>query len=74
MTQNIQQIREELAKAEVGDTVTFNGSADAEVFHKILFPFIQKLEAQGDVTIAYTHRENRTGRGYIFLAVVKRLR
>lgn len=74
MTQNIQQICEKLAKADVGETVPFNGSADAEVFHKILFPFLQKLEAQGDVRIINAPRENRTAQRYIFMAVVERLR
>lgn len=74
MTQNIQQIRERLVNAEAGDTVTFNGSAYAEVFHKVHFPFLQELEAEGYVAITYTHRENRTGQRYIDLAVVERLR
>lgn len=72
MTQNI---REKLASAEIGATVGFtaNDAPSPEVFHKVHFALLRKLEAEGRIKITYKEQENVTGHRYIAVVTVKRL-
>lgn len=69
-----QAIREKLAATPIGGTTSFAGVGREEEFNQVDLPFLRGLDSQGDISIKYEHRENHTGRRFIDLVAVERLR